>query len=47
MEYWKNENEPIQAFVKLFQSAMLDGELSTGLKKVNHIWQFLSAQLYG
>ncbi|MBI5589413.1 MAG: SCP2 sterol-binding domain-containing protein [Deltaproteobacteria bacterium] len=40
MEYWKNENEPIQAFVKLFQSAMGDEELTSGLKKVNQLILF-------
>ena len=40
MEYWKNENEPIQAFVKLFQSAMADVELTSGLKKVNQLILF-------
>ncbi|MCX5883209.1 MAG: SCP2 sterol-binding domain-containing protein [Deltaproteobacteria bacterium] len=40
MEYWKNENEPIQAFIKLFQAAMADAELSSGLKKVNQLILF-------
>ena len=40
MEYWKNENEPIQAFVKLFQAAMVDDELTSGLKKVNQLILF-------
>ncbi|MDO9111968.1 MAG: SCP2 sterol-binding domain-containing protein [Desulfatirhabdiaceae bacterium] len=40
MEYWKNENEPIEAFVKLFQSAMADDELTSGLKKVNQLILF-------
>jgi len=40
MEYWKNENEPIQAFIKLFQGAMADAELSSGLKKVNQLILF-------
>ncbi|MFZ0931604.1 MAG: SCP2 sterol-binding domain-containing protein [Syntrophobacteraceae bacterium] len=39
MEYWKDETEPIKAFLKLFESTMQDKELSTGLKKVNQlIW---------
>lgn len=39
MEYWKNEEEPIRAFLKLFESAAKDEELATGLKKVNQlIW---------
>ena len=40
MEYWKNENEPIQAFVKLFEAAMIDDELTSGLKKVNQLILF-------
>ena len=40
MEYWKNENEPIQAFIKLFQGAMADAELSSGLKKLNQLILF-------
>jgi len=40
MEYWKNENEPIQAFIKLFEGAMADAELSSGLKKVNQLILF-------
>lgn len=40
MEYWKNENEPIEAFVKLFMGAMADDELSSGLKKVNQLILF-------
>jgi len=40
MEYWKNENEPIQAFIKLFQGAMADAELSSGLNKVNQLILF-------
>ena len=39
MEYWKDESEPIKAFLKLFESTMKDKELSEGLKKVNQlIW---------
>jgi putative sterol carrier protein len=39
MEYWKDETEPIKAFLKLFEEAFKDEELSTGLKKVNQlIW---------
>ncbi len=39
MEYWKNETEPITAFVKLFETAAQDAELHEGLKKVNQlIW---------
>jgi putative sterol carrier protein len=39
MEYWKDESEPITAFLKLFEEAKNDPELSSGLKKVNQlIW---------
>lgn len=39
MEYWKDETEPITAFLKLFEEAKKDVELSSGLKKVNQlIW---------
>jgi len=39
MEYWKDETEPITAFLKLFEEAKKDEELSNGLKKVNQlIW---------
>jgi len=39
MEYWKDETEPITAFLKLFDEAKKDEELSSGLKKVNQlIW---------
>jgi putative sterol carrier protein len=39
MEYWKDETEPIKAFLKLFEDASNDEELSGGLKKVNQlIW---------
>lgn len=39
MEYWKDTSEPITAFLKLFEAAKNDPELSTGLKKVNQlIW---------
>jgi len=39
MEYWKDENEPIQAFLKLFEASMADEELSKSLKKLNQlIW---------
>jgi putative sterol carrier protein len=40
MEYWKDENEPIKAFVKLFEAAMVDEELTGGLKKVNQLILF-------
>jgi putative sterol carrier protein len=39
MEYWKDESEPIKAFVELFQRALHDEELAQGMKKVNQlIW---------
>ncbi len=39
MEFWKDEKEPISAFVKLFENSMKDEELMGGLKKVNQlIW---------
>jgi putative sterol carrier protein len=39
MEYWKDEKEPITAFIRLFEDAAKDPELSEGLKKVNQlIW---------
>ncbi len=39
MEYWKDETEPIKAFLKLFEDAAADEELNGGLKKVNQlIW---------
>jgi len=39
MEYWKDETEPIKAFLKLFENASEDEELNSGLKKVNQlIW---------
>lgn len=39
MEYWKNEDEPIKAFLELFHRALQDEELAAGVKKVNQlIW---------
>ena len=39
MEYWKDQHEPIKAFIALFEEAAEDKELSEGLKKVNQlIW---------
>ncbi len=39
MEFWKDETEPIKAFLELFERAKQDTELSEGLKKVNQlIW---------
>jgi putative sterol carrier protein len=39
MKYWKDPSEPIKAFVRLFELAFQDAEMSEGLKKVNQlIW---------
>jgi len=39
MEYWKDESEPIKAFLELFRRAQEDPELAQGLRKVNQlIW---------
>lgn len=39
MEFWKDETEPIKAFLELFERAKNDTELAQGLKKVNQlIW---------
>ena len=39
MEFWKDETEPIKAFIELFNRAKQDTELYEGLKKVNQlIW---------
>ncbi len=39
MEFWKDETEPIKAFIELFNRAKHDTELYEGLKKVNQlIW---------
>lgn len=39
MEYWKDESEPIRAFLELFKRAEQDPELGQGLRKVNQlIW---------
>ncbi|MDA8406278.1 MAG: SCP2 sterol-binding domain-containing protein [Deltaproteobacteria bacterium] len=39
MEFWKDETEPIKAFIELFNRAKQDAELYEGLKKVNQlIW---------
>jgi putative sterol carrier protein len=40
MEYWKDEKEPIDMFVKLFEAGFKDVELSAGLKKVNQLILF-------
>lgn len=39
MEYWKDTQEPIKAFIALFKEAAKDEELKKGLMKVNQlIW---------
>ncbi len=39
MEYWKDESEPIKAFVELFERASKDEDLRKGMEKVNQlIW---------
>ena len=39
MEFWKDENEPIEAFLKMFEGCAKIEDLSNGLKKVNQlIW---------
>lgn len=39
MEYWKDENEPIKAFLKLYELVMKDDELREGTLKTNKlIW---------
>ena len=39
MKYWKDETEPVKAFVKLWEKVMEDPELAEGAKKVNQlIW---------
>lgn len=39
MEYWKDETEPITAFMKLFEACANDDELLEALKKVKQlIW---------
>jgi len=39
MEFWKDEKEPIEVFVKLFEKGFEDVDLSGGLRKVNQlIW---------
>ncbi|HPJ95269.1 MAG TPA: SCP2 sterol-binding domain-containing protein [Deltaproteobacteria bacterium] len=40
MEYWKNENEPIEMFVKMFEKIYEDPELAPGFKKVNQLILF-------
>jgi putative sterol carrier protein len=40
MEYWKDANEPVKAFLELFNRALQDEELKQGLKKVNQLVWF-------
>jgi putative sterol carrier protein len=39
MEYWKDEKEPIDAFIRMSEECLKDDELNQGLIKVNQlIW---------
>ena len=39
MKYWKDETEPVKAFVTLWETLSRDQELIDGMKKVNQlIW---------
>ncbi|MGA2229093.1 MAG: SCP2 sterol-binding domain-containing protein [Syntrophobacteraceae bacterium] len=39
MQYWKDESEPIKAFLKLSEALKTDKEIVEGMKKVNQlIW---------
>lgn len=40
MEYWKNENEPVEIFVKLFERLFQDPQLGPGFGKVNQLILF-------
>ena len=40
MEFWKDENQPIEAFLKMFDKCMADPDLSKSLKKVNQLILF-------
>ena len=40
MEFWKDDKEPIEIFLKMFEKCMKDPELSSGLKKVNQLILF-------
>lgn len=40
MEFWKDENEPITFFVKMFEAAMKEQDLVEGVKKVNQLILF-------
>ena len=40
MKYWKDETEPITAFVKLWETVVADPEFIEGMKKVNQLILF-------
>jgi putative sterol carrier protein len=40
MKYWKDQHEPIKAFVSLFETCMTDAELSAGMQTVNQVILF-------
>jgi hypothetical protein len=40
MKYWKDQHEPIKAFVTLFETCMKDPELSVGMQTVNQVILF-------
>lgn len=40
MEYWRNENEPVEMFVKLFETIFQDPDLGPGFQKVNQLILF-------
>lgn len=40
MKYWKDQHEPIKAFVALFEAGKNDPELSTGMETVNQLIYF-------
>jgi putative sterol carrier protein len=40
MEFWKDENQPIEAFLKMFDKCMADPDLAGSLKKVNQLILF-------
>ncbi len=40
MKYWKDETEPIKAFVKLWETVVEDPEFIEGMKKVNQLILF-------
>lgn len=40
MEFWKDETEPVKAFLALFEAAGTDSELGPGLRKVDQLVWF-------